>query len=216
MAGVVNSITVRDMRFLLKNFKKLKAMATARLPDKDCRLWAQAMAEARTELVEKLKVRAQAITYRPSQQRQSSQETSENLQMKIEKTVEVNAEHKYLRLDPRYASDLEERARKAEAVLKQIDHYSTPIRSELVAFSEANGTLLAADWKELRQELTIQGIMRLNEHELFERTIGSIEAIIRRKSRTRWSRVTCWIPNFVTVLYEKTLKVSLEHFYKDR
>jgi len=71
---------------------------------------------------------------------------------------------------------------------------------DLAGLSETNGTLLVADWKELRSSFSIKEIMRFNEDGYFDRTICALEIISQRKrgpenkgDNKKWYKTFCGI-----------------------
>lgn len=213
MTDVSDAITVKDMRVLLRAFRKLRIIAMASSPAKDRRLWDQAKAEARKELIERLQRRTLSFTLGPSQRKAKTGETQARCQTRIEKAIEGIAERKYPELDASYEKKLEKRKQKALRQVQRIDHSATPISSGLLMFDEVKGTLLAADWRKLQQKFSIQEIMRFNRQGLLDRTIAAIEAVVRRLRRTWWRRFIAetfnLIPDLISRIAEAYFRANL-------
>jgi len=148
---MTSAITIEDINKLLGLFQELQALVKPDLPTKNNELWQQSLEEAERELAAKLKERQLRFTARPGCQivpRKSSKAKKKEIHRQCEKRITEIAEKKYYEKDPAYAKVLDVIERKANDVLKNIDHLLLTIREPLLQFPRVENSLLAVDWKE--------------------------------------------------------------------
>jgi len=205
-------VTAREVKLLLKHFRKLRNLAGKKLPNKNDSLWERAKKEASEELSRKLKSRAGQFTIPPTgfRPKRSNPSKQKQLRRKIDNAIEGKAEKRYRVLDPKYSSKLEARERKAQKLAEEIDYMITPLRMDFAGLSETNGTLLVADWKELRSLFSIKEIMRFNEQGFFDRTIRALEIISKRLKQKQREKVFNKLCNRFLQIYEITIRAAIK------
>jgi hypothetical protein len=200
-----NQAAVSEIRRLLKCFRKLRSLLQSPISH-GSELWLKAKEEASEELKEELKQRSQGCTLRPSgpmtvrRGKRRSQIEQSQFDDQVNRIIEAKAERKYRALDLGYRDKLKAKEGDVRAVVKEIDHLLTPIREDIRRLSEAGGTLLVADWTELRQQVSIDEIIKLDDLEQFDRTIGALQIIEQRLRRRRLKRVIAGIAGASTAL----------------
>ena len=202
MADGSGQITLREVRILLNYFRKLQKIASAPLPDRNDKLWEQAKQEARQEFIEDVQRRSRGMTIRPS----GAQQIRENARIDsklIDDRIEERAGKKYPNLDPKYALELNRRKQRAEELVRKIDHLITAIGPALRVLPLGDGTLLDADWRQLRERFSIDEILRLEKEEAFARTITSLETMKWRLRQRPDNRLTYKIKHFLLDLFER-------------
>ncbi len=185
--------TIAEIRQILGYFQTLRDAVRKPLPELNAGLWEQAKQEATVELLEELRRREHGMTLRPSSAGVPRRPVPVN-QHHIDSVIERRAESKYPALDATYNSVLKERQQQVHELVKMIDHFMTPLRHKIHAMPEAAGTLLATDWREIRERFSINEIMAFDEdgRELYDRTIQTLEAIERQLIRKNGLVARIW------------------------
>lgn len=196
-------LNVREVRTLLRHFRKLRAVAGKEPPTKKKSLWERTKEEAKEELIEELKLRERGITLRPNgpyrAARKPSPSEQKHRQDQFDHIIEGNAEKKYRELDSKYDSKLKRQEKKAQKWVDEIDFTITAYKVALAKYPEANKTLLLIDWEDLRNKFSIRDIMKFEEQGLFNRTIHVLEIITSRLNQPRWERIIGKIGAFYKV-----------------
>jgi len=176
MGAMVSKLTLKDVDALSKLFHSLQELSNFEKPTKNQALWKQCLKEAKEELVEQVKKRESQLTFRPGRNfplRKTSEEKQKNLQ----KIIIGKAEIGYRLKDSKYNQSLLQVEEEIAELVKAIDHTLYSIREPLLKFDRAHGTLLEANWRQIRDRFTIDEIMQFHTQGLVERAIDALEAI---------------------------------------
>jgi len=207
-------LNVREVRTLLRYFRKLRVVAGKEPPTKKKSLWERTKEEAKEELIEELKLQERGITLRPNgpyrTARKPSLSEQKRQQDQINHITEGKAEKKYRILDSKYDSKLEGQEKKAQKLVEKIDYTITAYKVAFAKYPEADKTLLLIDWENLRNKFSIKDIMKFEEQGLFDRTIYVLEIITSRLTQPRWERIMGKIGACFIQLYNVTLRAILD------
>lgn len=173
-------LTVKDVDTLLGLFRQLQDLLKPKLPPKNEKLWKQCQKEAKKEIVDQTKERESQITMRPGCPKVPPRKTSKAKQEKdqqYQKIILGIAEKKYRLMDSKYNQALLQVEEKRAGLVKEIDHTLYSIKEPLLKFDRAKGTLLEADWRQIRDNFSVNEIIQFQSQGLFERAIDALEAI---------------------------------------
>ena len=124
-------IANKEIKTLLKAFRKLKRLTDSAPPKKRDRLWEKAREQAGRDLKEKLKFQEGCLIYRSSGIDGASKKTTKVTENQINYMIEQMAEKMYCPLDRKYSSKVEQREAQ---VIKQI----AVLESNLVGIFSTN------------------------------------------------------------------------------
>lgn len=179
---IAGNLTLKDVDELLGLFRRLQDLANSKKPSKNKEIWKQCLKKAEEELFEQLKKRESQLTARPGRnvpRRRTSEEKQENLQ----KIILGIAEKKYRLMDSKYNQSLLQVEENGAELVKVIDHALYSIREPLLRFDRVRGTLLEANWRQIRDYFSVNEIMQFQAQGLVERAIDALEAIRAKVER---------------------------------
>jgi hypothetical protein len=146
--------------------------------------------------------RSRGMTLRPTGAQQVHEKVHVDAKL-MAKRIEERAQKRYPDLDAEYARELNRRKERAEELMRKIDHLVTALGPALRALPSGDGTLLTVDWRRLREQFSIDEILRLEEDEAFARTITSLETTKRRLRRSPDNRLMNKIRRFLLDVFER-------------
>ena len=173
-----NRVTTQDIEELLKLFRQLENLLNPELPPRDGQLWFKAMEQSRKELADKLKKRQSGFTLRPSWnnlKRESTKARHPKKEEQAERIILQMAEKKYRLWDSKYDQSLSQVEEKIVQVVKRIDHTLYSIKEPLLAFDRTQGTLLQANFRNIRDDFTVNEIRQFQD--MVKKSIDALEAI---------------------------------------
>jgi len=218
---MTDGIRTKDIDELLGLFQQLNNLFNHALPVKNKELWEQSLKQSKEELIEKLKKHQSQLSVRPPIRKASKKEEEKDQQIIQEQILKI-AENRYRQKDSKYDQACSQIEEKWVEVVKKIDHALYSIKEQLLKFDRAQGTLLAADWKWIRNNLSINEIMQPQFQYLVQRAIDDLEAIrgmIERLQKvkppekpieTEQMAICAKIKALLWRLYEVTLKVIVD------
>ena len=211
---MTSGVRPKDVKKLLSLFRQMEKLLRPNLPAKKRELWDQSLKQAKEELVQQLKKKESSLS--PARGRiilpQKLGETKQKeIQQQFEKCVLEIAEQRYREKDEEYSEAVNTARKAVEQVVRKIDHTLYSIGKSLSEFDRAQGTLLQANWRQIRDIFSVDEIMQFQAHGLVERAIDALEAI-KRKVKQQRPKVSQRISAWLWKLYEKTLKVIVDEF----
>ncbi len=175
---LTSNITTKDIDKLLELFRQLENLLNPELPPRDGQLWFKAMEQSRKELADKLKKRQSGITLRPGRnnlKRDSIKARHPKKEEQAERIICQMAEKKYRLWDSKYNQSLSQVEEKIVEVVKRIDHTLYSMKEPLLAFDRTQGTLLQANFRNIRDDFTVNEIRQFQD--MVKRSIDALEAI---------------------------------------
>ena len=199
----------KDIDELLELFRQLSKSIVSDPPERNKELWEQCLKQAKDELIKELKERESQLTVRRAPLRKVSREKERQIQKAFEYNINKKAEKKYREVDTKYDQTLLQIERRRAELIKEIDHILYSLKEPLLKFERAQGTLLAADWRQLRDELSADDFMQLQAQGLIEGAIDALEAINQKTERHK-RKVSKSISGVFWKFYEKTIKAFFD------
>ncbi len=173
-----SNITTKDIDKLLELFRQLENLLNPELPQRDGQLWVKAMEQSRKELADKLKKRQSGFTLRPGRnnlKRKSIKAGHSKKEDQAERIIRQMAENKYRLWDSKYDQSLSQVEEKIVEVVKRIDHTLYSMKEPLLAFDRTQGTLLQANFRNIRDDFTVNEIRQFQD--MVKKSIDALEAI---------------------------------------
>ncbi len=206
----MGTINLKDIDELLELFNRLQELSNPEKPSKNQNLWKQCIEKAEKELLKQLKERESQLTFRPGVNFPPSK-IKKKEEENIQKIIIGIAEKEYCTMDPEYNQSLLQVEKECAELIKAIDHALYSIKEPLLRFDRAQGTLLEANWRKVRDYFSVNEIMQFNAQGLVERATDALEAIRSRVKHQPKPRKT---KSFWWKLYEKTLKVIVDAVFE--
>jgi hypothetical protein len=178
-----NKLKVKDVGTLLKLFQQLEKASKTELPSKNDSLRKRCKKEAEKELLKKLREQESHFINRPLTQKniythaRQVDYDREPSEKDIREIISAGAEKIYQERDKTYAMALDKRRKSIQAIVRKIDHTHYPIKEQLLQFDRAKGSLLEADWRQIRDEFSVDAIMQFQKNGLIDRAIDALEPI---------------------------------------
>jgi len=199
IVGPTSNITTEDIDKLLELFRQLENLLNPELPQRDGQLWVKAMEQSRKELADKLKKRQSEFTLRPGRnnlKRKSIKAGHSKKEEQAERIIRQMAENKYRLWDSKYDQSLSQVEEKIVEVVKRIDHTLYSMKEPLLAFDRTQGTLLQANFRNIRDDFTVNEIRQFQDQDMVKKSIDALQAI--RLKVERQQRLEAPIKNQVS------------------
>lgn len=172
-----SKIDTKDIRKLLKLFRQLSKLITSEPPEKNKELWEQCLKQSQKEFIDELKEHEKLLSPARTPPKKDIKEEEEEFQKAFQHNTTKMSEKKYHQMNSKYDKACSQIEEEIVTIMKDIDHFLYSIKESLLKFDRANGTLLAADWKEIRDILTIDNITHPNFQFYVQKAIDALEAI---------------------------------------
>lgn len=147
-------LTVKDVDKLLGLFRQLEDLLNPKLPPKNQKLWGQCLKEGQRKFDEQIKQRKAQFTARPGKsilpKKTSKIKQRQGQRLRQDRVLAI-AEKSYCEKDSNYAEAINAAKKAVLEVVKEIDHTLYPVREPLLKFDRARGTLLEADFNQIRK-----------------------------------------------------------------
>lgn len=204
--AIAGKLTLKDVNALLVLFRRLQDLSNFKKPSKNQELWKQCIEKAEKELFEQLKKCEQQAINRPGRNFPPPKSSKKEQEYPQEIIIGI-AEKKYRTVDSEYNQSLLQVEEKRAELVKEIDHTLYSIGESLLRFDRAHGTLLEANWRQIRDCLSIDEIMQFHTQGLVERAIDALEAIRAKvKHQTKRGKIKA----FFWKLFEITVKAFFD------